>query len=65
MSEEDCDDWIDDDPVTFEIDSIDKESAKAWLVTIGGAQHWLPKSQCKIRAGEVDMPAWLAAVKGI
>lgn len=62
----DCEGYITErEPRSAEIQSVDRETPKAWLVTINGEQHWLPKSQCIVRRGFVEMPAWLFSAKGI
>lgn len=42
-----------------------RESERAWLVSDGDKEIWLPKSQVE-RAGDVfTMPEWLAVQRGL
>jgi len=45
--------------------SINAETDKAWNLTIGGNDFWLPKSQCSIDGSEVTIPYWLKQKNGI
>lgn len=51
--------------IDLDIDDILAETDKAWLVSIGGDEHWLPKSMCEIYNDQVTMPEWLAEKKGL
>ena len=41
------------------------ETEKAYLITDGDKDHWLPKSQCEFEDGIMQMPEWLAMEKGL
>jgi N-acetylglucosamine-6-phosphate deacetylase len=41
------------------------ETDKAYLVTDGSKDAWLPKSQCEYADGIVTMEEWLAKDKGL
>lgn len=45
--------------------SVKHETERAWLITDGTKDVWLPKSQCEMdeRAGICTMPEWLAKEK--
>lgn len=74
-------DLIEDDNPAFncEVDrgfdfEIKHETEKAWLIDDGLKDHWLPKSQVKLkheyvsdgsRFGHFDIPEWLAEQKGL
>ena len=42
-----------------------RQSPKAFLVNIGGAEHWMPRSKCAISGGTLSIPQWLAEAKGL
>lgn len=43
---------------------VRRETSKAWLVTDGDVEVWLPKSQCELNGdGTFTMPEWLAIEK--
>ena len=42
-----------------------RQSPKAFLVDIGGAEHWMPRSKCAISGGTLSIPQWLAEAKGL
>lgn len=45
--------------------SIEKETEKAWLITDGVTEVWVPKSQVENNEdGTFTMPMWLAKEKG-
>jgi hypothetical protein len=43
------------------------QTAKAWLLDIGGKDYWLAKSLCDLNEDDkiVTMPEWLAVEKGL
>ena len=51
----------------YNIESISAETDKAWLISIGGGEYWLPKSICKISQDQkmVTIPEWLAKKHGL
>lgn len=60
----------DGDQVVVAVDSIEIETAKAWLLQIGGSNQWFPKSQCTLStdpAGKKALlaPRWLLRAKGV
>ena len=42
-----------------------RQSPKAFLVDIGGTEHWMPRSKCAISGGTLSIPQWLAEAKGL
>ena len=42
-----------------------RQSPKAFLVDIGGVEHWMPRSKCAISGGTLSIPQWLAEAKGL
>jgi len=45
--------------------SLVRQSPKAFLVNIGGAEHWMPRSKCAISGDILSIPQWLAEAKGL
>ena len=55
--------------VTLEV-SIKNETAKAYLMDINGKEHWMPKSQVKIKhkdgeAAVIEASEWILNANGI
>lgn len=44
---------------------IKRETEKAWLVSDGRTEVWIPKSQAERFPGGLTMPMWLALDKGL
>ena len=42
-----------------------RQSSKAFLVNIGGTEHWMPRSKCAISGSTLSIPQWLAEAKGL
>ena len=42
-----------------------RQSSKAFLVNIGGAELWMPRSKCAISGDTLSIPQWLAEAKGL
>jgi hypothetical protein len=42
-----------------------RQSPKAFLVNIGGTEHWMPRSKCAISGDTLSIPQWLAEAKGL
>ena len=42
-----------------------RQSNKAFLVNIGGTEHWMPRSKCAISGSTLSIPQWLAEAKGL
>ena len=57
----------DGDFVRLEVEEVEAETEKAWLVWIDGIKVWLPKSACEYDDDTEMMylPAWLAKTKGL
>lgn len=64
IEEDEFEDDRAEEPQLRVIEGIVAETPKAWLVTISGAQHWMPKSKCKI-VQCIEAPTWLVDEKGI
>lgn len=46
---------------------VHHETSKAWLVSETGSEPdavWVPKSQCELHNGVLELPQWLAEEKG-
>ena len=53
-----------------QVDEVKIETEKALLVTIGGVDHWMPKSQCDNLmavgdSGELLITEWIGGEKGL
>lgn len=56
----------DDDEEMVEIaGTIIHETARAWLVSDGAQQFWLPKSRVEYDGSTFSVPEWLAEEKGL
>ena len=56
-----------DDTVEINFDSVEVETDLAWLLDMGDAVIWLPKSGCEIDEQDrtVQVPVRLAVEKGL
>lgn len=56
-----------DDPVTIKVDTMVRETERAWLFAIDGDEVWIAKSQGVLDEAnsEVTVPEWLADEKGL
>lgn len=56
-----------DDPITFDVDELVRETDRAWLLRIDGDEVWIAKSIGELdeRSSEVTIPEWLAEEKGL
>ena len=56
-----------DDPVTIKVDTLVRETERAWLFAIDGDEVWIAKSQGELDEAnsEVTVPEWLADDKGL
>jgi len=54
------------DTVEVEIDLLEHETEKAYLIIVDNEEFWLPKSQVEdINEDSVWIPCWLAEEKGL
>lgn len=51
----------------FDVEEMEHETDKAWLLVIDGDKYWLPKSACEYDGanGTVYVPEWLAKKKNL
>lgn len=56
-----------DDPITFEVEALVRETDRAWLLVIEGDEVWIAKSIGELDEAnsEVTIPEWLAEDKGL
>jgi hypothetical protein len=61
--------------VIIDVDDVKHETPKAMLVSVGGADHWMPKSQITKndagnyvtgdKSGKMVVSSWIAKEKGL